>query len=233
MKIALLGNGKMGQMVEAAAKQRGHAIVATITRGKITPNLLKDAQVCIDFSHPECVLDHIQAIAMCNKPLIMGTTGWTDYLDEAKRIVLKSNIGFLYSPNFSIGVALFFRLVQSAAQLIDPFANYDVGLFEAHHNQKADAPSGTAKALKQIINQAMKTRSSNLPEISSIRCGSIPGTHSVIFDSPADTITLTHEARNREGFANGAITAAEWIQNRKGFFTLEDMLTSLENRKTP
>lgn len=227
MKIALLGNGQMGQMVKAAAQQRGHTVVATITREKITPHLLKDAHVCIDFSHPECALDHIEAIAKCNKPLIMGTTGWTDHLGDAKRIVQQNKIGFMYSPNFSIGVALFFRLVQAAAQLIDPFSNYDVGLFEAHHNKKVDAPSGTAKALKQIISQSMKTRpSKNNLEIASMRCGSIPGTHSVIFDSSADTITLTHEARNREGFANGAVTAAEWIQNKQGFFTLEDMLTS-------
>lgn len=229
MKIALIGHGKMGRLVETLANQQGHTVVAIFNRETIAPNKLREADVCIDFSHPEAALDHIYASTEASTNLVMGTTGWTEHLSEAQKLVDKSGIGFIYSPNFSLGVALFLRMVKAAAQMVNPFHAYDVGLFEAHHNKKVDAPSGTAKILADTLSRSMAGRpASKQPEISSMRCGSIPGTHTITFDSPSDTITLTHQARNREGFAEGALYAAEWLKNKKGFFTLDDLL---EERK--
>jgi 4-hydroxy-tetrahydrodipicolinate reductase len=229
MKMALLGYGKMGRIIESLALQRGHSIVSIIKREKISEDKLAEADVCSDFSHPDAVLNHIQIIANAKKNLVMGTTGWSDHLDQVTKIIDKSGIGFIYSPNFSIGVALFLRIVKAAAQMVDTFHAYDVGLLEAHHNKKVDSPSGTAKILANTLSSAMLSRSADKqPEIACIRCGAIPGTHTILFDSPADSITLTHQARNREGFAEGALYAAEWLKNKKGLFTLDDLL---EDRK--
>jgi len=236
MKIALIGYGKMGQLVEKIAIQRGHTIVSRISqKSPLSKEAIKDSQICIDFSHPEAVLKNVQHVADAGKNLILGTTGWHEHMDSIKTIVSKHQIGFLFSANFSIGVNLFLAIVNEAARLMNEFPDYDVGMVELHHNKKADSPSGTALAIAQklLANiQRKKHIRKDTPEarippdalhISSLRCGSIPGTHSVIFDSPADTITLTHEARSREGFALGAVAAAEWLGGKKGFFTIEDM----------
>jgi 4-hydroxy-tetrahydrodipicolinate reductase len=242
MKIALIGYGKMGKMVELAAGSKGHDIVAKIDPHQqmqsITQESINNADVCIDFTHPVSVLKNIKEIASLGKNIVMGTTGWYHHMDEVKKIIRETDIGFLYSPNFSLGVALFLEIVEQAASLISPFDTYDVGGYEVHHQQKVDSPSGTAKAIaerllanisrkKEVVYGAIKEKIS--PEhihFSSLRMGSIPGTHTVTFDSPVDTITLTHTARNREGFAIGAISAAEWLHGKKGFFNLNDMLFS-------
>lgn len=239
MKIALIGYGKMGRVVEEVAQARGHTIVA-----KIDPNgphktptaeALHDAHVCIDFSHPSCAVNNIKQLVALGKDIVMGTTGWYSHLEEITGLIHQNPVGLIYSPNFSIGVNLFLQIVSEAASLINAFESYDVGVFEAHHNKKADSPSGTAKAIaKTVLNRMSRKRvlvegqvegqiAKDALQISSLRCGSIPGTHSVIFDSPADTITLTHEARSREGFAIGAVAAAEWVHGRKGLYTIEDM----------
>jgi 4-hydroxy-tetrahydrodipicolinate reductase len=237
MKIALIGYGKMGKMVEKAALSKGHTISAILDpRKKITNDLLKDAQVCIDFSHPECALDVIQQVVELKKDLVVGTTGWYQHLEQVTGLIKRNQVGLLYSPNFSIGVHLFLELVKEAAVLLNPHEAYDVGIIDAHHSKKADSPSGTAKAIAKTLLDRMTRKKvllegnssveipANALQISSLRCGSIPGTHSVIFDSPADSITITHEARSREGFAAGAVTAAQWLHGRKGLYTIEDVL---------
>jgi 4-hydroxy-tetrahydrodipicolinate reductase len=242
MKIALIGYGKMGKMVEEIASSKGYAIMAKIDpqlpHQIITKESLGDADICIDFSHPSCVLNNIKHAAALGKNIVMGTTGWYNHINEAKSIIEHENIGFLYSPNFSLGVALFLEIISQAAALISPFEAYDVGGYEIHHNQKVDSPSGTAKEItKRLLSKISRKKQvvygvneAKIPSdhihFTSSRIGSIPGTHSVTFDSPADTITLTHSARNREGFAAGAVHAAEWLNGKKGFFTLEDMLLS-------
>lgn len=240
MKIVLIGYGKMGRLIEEIALQKEHTIIARIhpsgALSSIDENLIRHADMCIDFSTPESALPNIRTIAALKKNIVMGTTGWYEHLDEVKQIVQENQIGFLFSPNFSIGVHLFKNIVESAAQLINEFEDYDVAGYEIHHNQKADSPSGTAKSIVHTLLEKIKRKTAPVYDImdrpmaphelhfSSIRCGSIPGTHTVLFDSPADTITITHQARNREGFARGAVAAAEWLEDKKGFFTLDDMI---------
>ncbi len=220
MKIVLIGYGKMGKMIEQVSLQKGHSIVGRIcSNDEISRNTIGDADVCIDFTHPSCVMDNIKKTTELRKNLVVGTTGWYDNLEQARKVVEASGIGFLYAPNFSVGVHLFMKIVSEAACLVND--NYDVAGLEAHHREKVDQPSGTAKALAAILKDKIRE---DIP-FTSLRCGSIPGTHSIIFDSPVDSITLTHQARNREGFAQGAVAAAEWLIEKKGFYTLEDMLT--------
>lgn len=211
MKIALLGKGKMGKMVEKLAHERGDSIVTT-----------KEADVLIDFSHAKCVIDHIHEANTSQKPIIIGTTGWEKNLPLAKDLIKKNNNAALYAPNFSIGVTLFVQLLKKAREL---FSDYEIAGVEFHHNQKLDAPSGTA-------NYIAKTLEMTTP-FTSVRCGRIPGKHVVIFDSPFDSITLTHEAHDRKGWALGALKAAEWIQNKKGWFSLDEMLRSLYSADHP
>jgi len=243
MKIALIGYGKIGQLIEKLAPQANHEIVAIIDpklpSRTISKANLKDADVCIDFSHPNAVFDNIQKLAECGKNIVVGTTGWYDQIDHVQKIVSTNSIGFLYAPNFSIGVHLFLQIIKEAAQLINAFDQYDIGGFEAHHQQKVDSPSGTAKAIAQMLLDRIERKNSVIygsPQkaleshelhFGSLRCGSLPGTHTITFDSPVDTITITHEAKNREGFARGALSGAEWLQGKQGFYTIEDLLGGL------
>jgi 4-hydroxy-tetrahydrodipicolinate reductase len=228
MKIALIGYGKMGKLIEQAAKMAGHSICSIFSRNdpiEFKAGGLPD--VCIDFSRAESVLKHVKQCIEHKTPLIIGTTGWEDNLGEVQRLVESSSIGCLYSPNFSVGVALFTQIVSQAAKLMSSLTEYDVSGVEYHHKLKADSPSGTAKALSRHVEKEMG-RIESL-HFSSIRSGYIPGTHTIHFDGPVDSITLTHTARNREGFALGAIKAAEWIIGKKGFFTMEDLLENQEH----
>lgn len=154
---------------------------------------------------------------------MIGTTGWEKDLDSVQQHVEKAKIGLLFSPNFSFGVQIFYKIIAEAAALLASREEYDVGLIEQHHQQKRDHPSGTAKQLAAILQEKGMRNKRDL-SIASLRCGTIPGTHTVLFDSAVDTITLTHQAHNREGFAAGAVLAAEWLQGKRGFFTLDDML---------
>ncbi|SPJ31689.1 4-hydroxy-tetrahydrodipicolinate reductase [Candidatus Protochlamydia amoebophila] len=222
MKIGLLGYGKIGKLIEKIALEKGHEIIAIITReDNDFQKKLEQVDVLIDFSHPEVVLDHINWSIILNKPIVIGTTGWEDQLEQAREQIQKSTTSCLYSPNFLIGVQLFKQIVSYAAQLIRPFEEFDIAGVELHHNKKLDTPSGTAKALIKNIQEVLPHYSL---KFSSIRCGHMPGTHTLYFDSPTDTIILTHEARNREGFAMGAIKAAEWLKDKQGFFTIEDLV---------
>ncbi len=226
MRIALLGYGKMGQLVEQLALANNHHIVARISRqfGGLENHLqsLEQADLAIDFSQASAVLNHLQLCLSMKKPLIIGTTGWETHLETAQLMVQQSQGSCLYAPNFSIGVYLFQQIVAHAASLFQSFPHYDVSGIEYHHRQKLDQPSGTAKSLtKHVLHCMPRLQQFNF---SSIRCGHIPGTHTLLFDSPNDTLTLTHQARSREGFALGALMAAEWLLPRQGFFTLDDMM---------
>jgi len=244
MNIALIGYGKMGHEVEQLALSKGHRIVARCdpaSRGQahvaISQEVLQDADVCIEFTHPQAVLENIRKIAALKKPLVVGTTGWYERLSEAESIVKQNGIGLVYAPNFSLGVNLFYQIAEKAAELFNHFDEYDVFGSEIHHRQKVDSPSGTAKKLSEIVLKKFtrKKRVISQPlsraitaeelHLVSIRAGQFPGIHSLTFDSPADTIELTHSVRSRSGFAAGALLAAEWIISRQGFFTFEQVLT--------
>jgi 4-hydroxy-tetrahydrodipicolinate reductase len=220
MKLALFGYGKMGQMVEQAALRNGFDVVCVIdpiagSRGK-----LNDGEVCIDFTEPAAVIENIKAAAEAGIAIVVGTTGWYDHLDEARRLVQEGGIGFVYTSNFSVGVNLMFRITEHAAHLFSRFPSHDPFIEEAHHKFKKDAPSGTALFLKRAI-EAEYGR--EVPT-SSTRAGYLPGTHAVAFDSEDDTLTISHTARSRAGFAEGALLAAKWIVGRKGFYEFNDII---------
>lgn len=227
LKIALIGYGKMGRMVEKEARSRNHEIVSIIDPSlentEISPETIGKADLCIEFTRPDCVLANIRKVLKLNKTLITGTTGWDASLDQVKEWVAETDSGLFYASNFSLGVNYFIKTVERAAELFLKSGNYDVAGLEIHHNQKLDAPSGTALTIRSSIAKSGKIPADRI-NFSSVRCGSTPGTHTIYFDSPADTVTLTHQARNRDDFALGAVTAAEWMQNKKGVFTMEDLL---------
>ncbi len=226
MKIALLGYGKIGRLIEDIATRKGHHIVARFSRQLGTQlSDLERADLALDFSHASLVEQHVDACLAFQKPLVLGTTGWEEKYAQISQKVQQAQGSCLYAPNFSIGAYLFRQMVDYAAKLVQPFAEYDVGGIESHHRHKADQPSGTAKELTQVILQQMP-RAHDF-SFSSLRCGHMPGTHSLYFDSPMDTLTLTHQARNREGFAQGALLAAEWLFPRKGFFTFDHLMQDL------
>ena len=243
MKLALVGYGKMGREVEEAAKANNAEIVAIIdptepsaTATEITAESLKDADVVVDFTTTEAVKDNVQKIAAAGKNMIVGTTGWYDNVDEIKAIVEQHDIGFLYSSNFSVGVNAFFKIVEAAAKVFNKLDMYDVFGYELYHNQKADSPSGTAKSMETLLLDNIQRKTKIAEEkldrkiepdelhFASVRAGSIPGTHIAGFDSEADTIELKHTARNRKGFATGAVLTAQWLADKKGFFTMDDFV---------
>jgi 4-hydroxy-tetrahydrodipicolinate reductase len=206
LNIALIGFGKMGQKIAALAPP--HQII-----GRWTPahsSCLSEADVWIDFSHPDGVVEHVLLAAKWGKPLVIGTTGWEKDLASVKEMA--KEIGVFYSPNYSLGVHLFARLLKRAAELLK---NYEAAGVEVHHSCKVDKPSGTAKLLSQAVPGV---------HFSSVRCGSLTGQHTVIFDSEEDTITLSHQAKTRDAYALGALRAAEWIMDKRGFFTMDDFL---------
>lgn len=228
MKIALIGYGKMGRSLDRLAQNTGCSVVSRINRqDKISIESLLDAKVCIEFSHPESAFDNICRCAELGKDIVVGTTGWYHLLPEVEKIVQYNNVGLLYAPNFSIGIQLFLSLAEKAASLMREYPEYDLGLIEEHHKEKVDAPSGTAKVLLNVISENWGKKRAESVIINSLRCGEIPGTHKMIFDSSCDTIELTHRARNREGFAHGALKAALWVNEKKGIFTMQDFIQSV------
>lgn len=228
MKIALIGYGKMGKMIEKSALERGHEIVARINSSEWDHDALQRADVCIEFSHPEAAVNNITKLAKLKKNIVIGTTGWYPQLELIQSVVDEAGVGAIYSANFSIGVNLMIAIVDHAASVMNAFEEYDVACIEAHHKQKVDSPSGTAEMITKTIEGTMK-RIDKVP-ISSVRCGSIPGTHTVLFDSPCDTISITHTARSREGFASGAVLAGEWLQGKKGLYTFAQCMQSMIER---
>jgi 4-hydroxy-tetrahydrodipicolinate reductase len=230
MKIALIGYGKMGQMIEKAALGRGHSIVARMTSNQWDMEALLNADICLEFTHPECVLKNIRRIAELKKEVVIGTTGWHDEMELVRSIVEEHQIGALYSPNFSIGVNLLLEILAHASKVMNAFEEYDVAGIDFHHNRKKDSPSGTSLEIARTIEENME-RINKVP-FSSIRCGSIPGTHTVLFDSLCDTISITHEARNSEGFAQGVVQAAEWLRGRKGLYTFAECMQEIIQRRS-
>ena len=246
MNIAIIGYGKMGREIERIALQRGIKVVSIIDREakeanfrEITAESVRNADVCIDFTHPDSAIKNIEKLSKLKKNIVVGTTGWYGNMGRARAIVKKAGNGLIWSGNFSIGVNLFFRMVEDAARIIDNVEDYDIFIHEFHHSQKADSPSGTALMLGKLITDNVSRKKKIVTEelkrrirpdelhISSTRGGSIPGTHIVGLDSAADTIELKHTARNRQGFALGAVMAAQWISKKKGFYGIDDMMESV------
>lgn len=238
MKVAILGYGKMGQIIEKIAQERGHNILLKINQHNIDElNIenLKKADVVIDFSTPESAKTNIILSIDANKPIISGTTGWLNDYKEVKDYCIKNDGAFLYASNFSLGVNLFFELNKNLAKLMKKNQQYQINLTEIHHSEKLDAPSGTAISLaEQIISESdIKNKwtinSENSDEelkIDAQRKGNITGTHSVNYKSETDSISIIHEAHSRNGFALGAIISAEWIMSKKGVFSMHDVLFS-------
>lgn len=236
MKIAIIGYGKMGEQVERAALERKHKIVAYIdseTDWKKYWNEFESADVAIDFSMPSVVVANIQRCFEAHKPVVVGTTGWMDQLPAIQKQCEQEGQSLFYASNFSLGVNLFFRLNKYLAKIMAKYEDYDVNIEEIHHTSKKDAPSGTAIVLANDIIAMHPQKESWVGEmnenrselsISSQRLGDQIGTHSVIYTSPMDEITITHRSFNRKAFAIGAVSAAEWLLDKKGLFTMDDML---------
>ncbi|MBS3993264.1 MAG: 4-hydroxy-tetrahydrodipicolinate reductase [Bacteroidetes bacterium] len=230
MKIALLGYGKMGKEIEKIALHRGHEIVLKVDENT-QEYAITLADVAIEFSIPDKAVDNIKNCILNQVPVVSGTTGWIQHFDEVKKYCIEQNGAFIYASNYSLGVNLFFELNTQLAKLMHPFKDYQVSLEEIHHTQKLDAPSGTAISLaEQIIKNSEKTQWSLNPSsendllITAKREEHVPGTHSVFYKSAVDEIEIKHTAFNRQGFALGAVIAAEWLVDKKGVFGMKDVL---------
>ena len=230
MKIALLGYGKMGKVIERIALERGHEIVLKKDEFN-TYDGLSTADVAIDFSVPSAAVDNISASFNTNVPVVSGTTGWLEHYDEMIALCNEKKGGFISSSNFSLGVNIFFGLNEYLAKIMNQFDSYKVTMEEIHHIHKLDAPSGTAISLAQGVIQNSDYSNWTLDEakkgeihIEAKRIGEVPGTHTVNYDSAIDSIEIKHTAHNREGFALGAVIAAEWLAGKQGIFTMKDVL---------
>jgi 4-hydroxy-tetrahydrodipicolinate reductase len=220
-KLAIVGYGKMGKLIEQIAPQHGFAVALKLdefnnAKGEgLTAANFAGIEVAVEFSIPAAVPANIEGIAALGVPMVVGTTGWLEHVDRAKAAVERYNTALVWSPNFSVGVNIFARLVEEAARLLAEEPEYGAWAWEIHHATKKDRLSGTILQLVQRMKQAGYER--NI-DVGSNRAGMIPGTHEIGFDSAADTITLRHTARNRQGFARGALRAAEWVIGKQGFY---------------
>lgn len=242
MKLAIIGYGRMGHLIAEIAEKRGHKIVCTIDVDNSdafnTPEF-KSADAAIEFSTPGTAVDNILACFAAGVPVVCGTTGWLDALPDIKDMCLKGKGTLLYGSNFSIGVNIFMAANRYLARIMNDFPEYAPSMTEIHHIHKLDHPSGTAITLaEEIVEEVSRIDAWKEPEpgsepdcrtlpIDHVREGEVPGTHIITWDSPVDKITICHEAKSREGFALGAVKAAEWIKGRKGFFTVADMLSDV------
>ena len=250
MNVAIAGYGKMGKLIRQFSEQRGHSVSAIIdssedaaTARRMDRESVEKADVIIEFTHPDSAVANIKKAAELGKNIVVGTTGWYERLGEAKKIAEDSGIGLLHSPNFSVGVGIFLRIVEEASRLMDKAPEYDAFGYEMHHNQKADSPSGTARAVAETMLGRISRKNEIVYEklgrkieprelhYASVRAGSMPGTHAAAFDSEADSIEIKHVARSRKGFALGAVMAAEWLEGRKGFFGMEDFVEDFFRQK--
>ena len=222
MKLAIIGYGKMGRLIEQLAPEYGFTSIVTVDIGE---NFAKAAgvDVAIEFTMPEAVPGNIEKLAVMKLPVVVGTTGWLKHMDQVRAAVEKNNGALVWSPNFSVGVNVFLRVVREAARLLADEKEYGAWAWEVHHDTKKDAPSGTMIKLVDEMKSAGYAR--NI-DVSSNRAGRHPGTHEIGFDSGADTITLRHTARSREGFARGALKAAQWVIGKQGLFEFSDVLFS-------
>ncbi len=247
MNVGLIGYGKMGKEIERIAQERGHSIAAKFTSK--SPLLSKDGAQRIDvgihFARAETVRRDVEHWCGMGKNLVMGTTGWGKELDAVSALVEKADAGVVYASNFSVGVNLMFRLAKELGDLVNALPEYDLSIHETHHKEKVDSPSGTALTLADILLERIKRKkgkhagpvqgkiSPELLQIVSTRIGNVVGTHTVHVDSPADSIELTHTAKNRSGFALGAVLAAEWIVGKKGLHTMDDVFGDLFRGRPP
>lgn len=230
MNIALFGYGKMGKMIEQIAQERGHTIVAKIDVGTADVDFAA-MDVAIDFSTPDAAFENITNCFKNGVPVISGTTGWLSKYDKAVELCIENKGAFIYASNFSLGVNIFFELNAQLARMMSKLEQYKVSMKEIHHTQKLDAPSGTAITLAEgiignssYIDWKLDTADEKTIPIKSIREGMVPGTHSICYESDVDSIEIKHTAHNRQGFALGAVIAAEWIQGKTGVFSMKDVL---------
>ena len=245
MNIAIIGFGSMGQQIKVVAESRGHDISIIVdpmsknaTHKNIEDTDLSNVDIVIDFSNANSVLENAKISASFGKNLVIGTTGWQDKLSEIEAIAKNNNIGILWSANFSIGVNMYYQILEKAAKLMNQYDEYDIWGTELHHNNKADSPSGTAKELAKILLENISRKDKviydkldrkikpNEIHFSSTRGGAVNFSHTVGFDSSSDTITITHSARDRGGYALGAVKACEWLENKKGLFNMNDFLNN-------
>ncbi|HOB29271.1 MAG: 4-hydroxy-tetrahydrodipicolinate reductase [Dethiobacteria bacterium] len=247
MRIGIAGYGQMGALIRQTALARGHLVPTVIdpqsnaeeVTAKELTCLSPPLDVIIDFTSPQAAVKNIERYGELKVSAVIGTTGWYEQMEQVASIVEESGIGLIWSSNFSLGVNLFFRLVETAASMMNRFPQYDLFVHESHHRRKVDSPSGTAKMIGDILLDKLdrkKTILNELPDrqledhelhLSSSRGGAIPGNHRVIFDSEVDTIVLEHNARSRCGFAEGAVRAAEWIYGRSGLYDINDFMNSI------
>ncbi len=237
LKIGLFGYGKMGRAIENIAQEQGHTIAWRITidnRAEVTPELLQQADVVIEFSQPEAAFENVLQCLQAGVPVVSGTTGWAEHLSAAQEFCRDKDGAFLWASNFSVGVNLFFAVNRYLARLLDERPEYTPALTEAHHIHKLDAPSGTALTLVNDLTLMMARTSgwalSPIPPgpgevpITALREGEVPGTHSIVWTGPTDEIRLEHRAHSRAGFAAGAVLAAQWLVGKQGVFSMNDVL---------
>jgi len=220
MKVALIGHGSMGRVIERLARERGHEVV--VASRELSE--ISGCDVAIDFSAADAVRGNVEACVAAGVPIVVGTTGWDSEREEVEKIVAENNGAMVYGANFSLGVNIFYKVADFAAALFAKFPEYEAFIEEQHHSRKKDAPSGTALKLKEIVSRYVE-----VGDVAATRAGNIPGTHRVGFDGPADQIALSHTARSREGFALGAIMAAAWIIGRKGFFEFGSVMDKVSS----
>jgi 4-hydroxy-tetrahydrodipicolinate reductase len=232
MNLLVLGRGKTGSLVAEVAAERKHEIRVVGSNenaacSALTPEKLRDIETLIDFTVPHCALAHIEAGVKAGKNMVVGTTGWYNEIDHVRALVEQHGTGLVYSPNFSVGVNLFLDVARAAAAALRH--DYSGQIFERHHAQKKDAPSGTAMTLQQVMREASGHGSDKRDdlEITSFREGDVVGLHEVVLESSADRIYLCHDAKSRRGFAEGAVRAAEWLDGKKGFYDFKDVWREL------
>lgn len=236
MKVAIIGYGKMGHTIERILLSRGHEVVLKVNSSTpVTAEQLESADLAIEFSIPQAAVENIRLCFKANIPVVTGTTGWFDNLPEVRYEAESNGHSLFYATNFSVGVNLFQEIIRAAARKMAQFESYTPSMVEIHHTEKKDAPSGTALTMADIMldeydsltGWTEDSHETQKLHIKALREGDVKGTHSVMFTSDIDRITLTHEAFSRDGFALGAVMAAEWLKNRKGVFTMRDMLKHL------
>ncbi len=247
MRIGISGYGRMGELIREKALAKGHTVPVVIDpvsqSDTVTHRSAREdlgaVDVIIDFSIPKAVVENVAACAEKGIPVVVGTTGWYESMEDVRKFAEAAGIGCIWSGNFSLGVNLFFHMVRAAGRVMNRFSQYDCMVHEYHHKKKADSPSGTADMIGRILLEELDRKSSVTSDsldrairedelhVSSTRGGSIPGIHRVTFDSDVDTISLEHSARTRSGFAEGAVLAAEWIVGKSDFYTIDDMMKTI------
>ena len=229
-RLAIIGDGKMGRTLVQLAPERGFRMCALIDEKNnqkgagITRGALNGADVAVEFTEPAAAVANIEAAIRAHVPLVVGTTGWYQELPRIRELAAREMGSLFVAPNFSIGVAVFARLAARAAQAMSPLRQFDAHIVETHHAAKKDAPSGTGAMLRDLVARSLGR---DVP-VTSVRTGSVPGTHEIIFDAPFEQIRMTHEARDRRVFADGALVAARWLIGRTGVFGMDDLLDSLD-----